>query len=125
AKSQRMNGRPYIGEYLDECTGQWLGDSPRSRYYNHSTFCDLVIGGLVGFVPSSAEKIEIHPLLREDDWDWFCLDGVPYHGAELTIIWDRDGSKFSRYEGLSVWLDGRMVAESPRLERVVGKLSRE
>src|SRR5438046_2290608 len=23
AKSQRMNGRPYIGEYLDECTGQW------------------------------------------------------------------------------------------------------
>ena len=46
------NGKPYIGEYLDETTGEWLkGDNPRSRYYNHSTFCDLVIAGLVGLVP--------------------------------------------------------------------------
>ena len=26
----------------------------------------------------------------------FCLDRVPYHGRELTIVWDRDGKKFGR-----------------------------
>ena len=50
----KMNGRPYIGEYHDEITGDWLITGPkaaRSRDYNHSTFCDLVISGLVGLVP--------------------------------------------------------------------------
>src|SRR5439155_6965758 len=57
-KSQHRNGRPYIGEYLDERTGEWLkGDNPRSRYYNHSTFADLVISGLVGLVPHDAAEI--------------------------------------------------------------------
>ena len=48
------NGKPYIGEYHDEMTGEWLITGPkaaRSRDYNHSTFCDLVISGLVGIVP--------------------------------------------------------------------------
>jgi hypothetical protein len=36
--SQHYDGKPYIGEYLDETTGQWLkGKEERSRYYNHST----------------------------------------------------------------------------------------
>lgn len=48
---QHHRGRPYIGEYLDEVTGYWLkGDQERSRYYNHSTFNDLMITGLIGSV---------------------------------------------------------------------------
>ena len=36
-----------IDRYLDEVTGYWLkGDQERSRYYNHSTFNDLMITGL-------------------------------------------------------------------------------
>jgi len=36
--SQHAYGKPYIGEYLDETTGQWInGKDDRSRYYNHST----------------------------------------------------------------------------------------
>ena len=46
-QSQSHRGKPYIGEYLDETTGYWLkGDQERSRYYNHSTFNDLIITGL-------------------------------------------------------------------------------
>ena len=52
-ESQYRRGRPYIGEYLDETDGQWLmGDRERSRYYNHSTYNDLIITGLVGLRPS-------------------------------------------------------------------------
>ena len=78
-----MDGKPYIGEYFDEITGDWLITGPkaaRSRDYNHSTFCDLVIRGLVGIVPRDDDIVEVDPLLPPDAWDWFCLDGVPYHG---------------------------------------------
>jgi hypothetical protein len=125
AKSHQKDGRPYIGEYLDEKTGEWLkGDNPRSRYYNHSTFCDLVIGGLVGLVPRADEMVEVHPLLVEDAWDWFCLDRVPYHGRELTIAWDRTGQKYGNGAGLAVYSQGMPIAQSPTLTRIEGRLER-
>ena len=84
AKAQSKNGHPYIGEYQDETTGAWLkGDSPRSRYYNHSTFCDLVIIGLVGLCPQPDETIVVHPLVPENTWEWFALDNVYYHGKRV------------------------------------------
>ncbi|RQW01859.1 glycoside hydrolase, partial [candidate division KSB1 bacterium] len=94
-ESQYHRGRPYIGEYQDETTGYWLkGDQERSRYYNHSTFNDLMISGLVGLRPRADEVIEVNPLIPENEWDWFCLDNVLYHGKTLTIIWDKTGEKY-------------------------------
>ncbi|HEX3357685.1 MAG TPA: glycosyl hydrolase family 65 protein [Tepidisphaeraceae bacterium] len=124
ARCHQMNGRPYIGEYLDEKSGEWLkGDNPRSRYYNHSTFADLVIGGLVGIVPREDDTIEIDPLLPEQSWDWFCLDGVRYHGRDVAILWDRDGKKFGRDAGLSVFAGNRRIAHSTTLSRVMGTIT--
>jgi hypothetical protein len=125
ALAHQMNGRPYIGEYHDEITGDWLITGPkaaRSRDYNHSTFCDLVIGGLVGLVPRADDTIEIDPLVPADAWDWFCLDGVPYHGHSLTIIWDRGGEHYGRGAGLSLWVDGREIARSDSLRRLTGTI---
>jgi hypothetical protein len=123
ARSHDRDGKPYIGEYLDEVTGQWLTpDSDRSRFYNHSAFCDLVIAGLVGLVPREDDVIEVDPLLPADAWDWFCLDNVLYHGRIITILWDKTGSKYSRGKGLRVYVDGKEVAYADGLERVRGKL---
>jgi hypothetical protein len=127
ASSHQKDGAAYIGEYLDEVTGDWLitGEKEkRSRYYNHSTFCDLVITGLVGVVPQEYDTVIVDPLLPTDAWDWFCLDGAPYHGHLLTVIWDRDGSRYHRGAGLSVLIDGRLVASSPELTRLVATLPR-
>jgi hypothetical protein len=119
-ESQYYRGRPYVGEYLDEKTGYWLkGDEERSRYYNHSTFNDLIITGLVGLRPREDEKIEVNPLLPEGTWDWFCLDNVWYHGKTITIIWDKDGSKYKKGKGLSVWINGVKKGETERLEKIV------
>ena len=121
--SQHMNDKPYIGEYLDEVTGEWLkGDNPRSRYYNHSTFADLIIAGLVGIVPRADNTIEIDPMLPDKTWDWFALDGVPYHGKEIAVVWDRDGQKFNRGAGLSIWINNEPIATSPTLSRLTGEL---
>ncbi len=119
-ESQYYRGRPYIGEYLDEKTGYWLkGDEERSRYYNHSTFNDLIITGLVGLRPRADEKIEVHPLLPAGQWDWFCLDNVLYRGKIVTIIWDKEGSKYNRGKGLSVWVNGVKKGSAAQLERIV------
>ncbi len=119
-ESQYYRGRPYIGEYLDEKTGYWLkGDEERSRYYNHSTFNDLIITGLAGLRPRADNKIEVHPLLPAGKWDWFCLDNVLYRGKIITIIWDKDGTKYKKGKGLSVWVNGVKKGEMATPGRIV------
>lgn len=122
-RSQHAGDKPYLGEYLDETTGDWInGRNSRSRYYNHSTFADLVITGVVGLVPRDDNTVEISPLLPEDSWNYFCLDGVNYHGRVLTILWDKDGAKYHRGAGLVVLADGKEVAQSQKLAKLTGKL---
>lgn len=119
-ESQYHRGRPYIGEYLDEVTGYWLkGDQERARYYNHSTFNDLMITGLVGLRPRADKTLEINPLLPDTEWDWFCLDNVRYHNHIITIIWDRHGDKYHHGKGLTLLVDGKKVGNRPDLGRLV------
>ena len=121
--SQHAGDKPYIGEYLDETTGQWInGVNGRSRYYNHSTFADLVITGVVGLVPRADGTVEVWPLLPEGTWNWFCLDRVKYHGYTLTIFWDQDGSRYHRGKGLTVLADGKQIASMDKLGHATGKL---
>ena len=118
-QSQSHRGLPYIGEYLDETTGYWLkGDQERSRYYNHSTFNDLVISGLVGLRPRADNTIEVNPLVPAGKWVWFCLDNILYHGHNLSIVWDKTGEKYHIGKGFSIFVDGKKVATYDKLEKV-------
>ena len=38
-------------------------------YYNHSSFCDLVITGLVGLRPRADDLLEMNPLIPAGTWD--------------------------------------------------------
>ena len=110
-ESQHHRGRPYIGEYLDETNGAWLmGDRERSRYYNHSTFNDLIITGLCGLRPQADGSIVVNPLVPQACWDYFCLDGISYRGHVLTIVWDKDGQRYHQGTGLTLLVDGEAVA---------------
>jgi hypothetical protein len=119
-ESQHHRGRPYIGEYLDEKNGAWLmGDRERSRYYNHSTFNDLMITGIVGLRPQEDGSIVVNPLVPQDKWNYFCLDGVNYRGHILTILWDKDGQRYHQGSGLTLMVDGKVVAN----RQDIGKLT--
>ena len=119
-QSQHMRGKPYIGEYLDETTGYWLkGDQERSRYYNHSTWNDLIITGLCGLRPRADQTLEVNPLLPCGKWDYFCLDHVPYHGHNLTIVWDRDGSRYHAGRGLRIYVDGQCVGQRDKIGKLL------
>jgi predicted GH43/DUF377 family glycosyl hydrolase len=130
---------PWIDENLNPATGDWIartrlktwkngtwdpgkGGKERGKDYNHSTYCDLVITGLAGLRPRADDTVEVNPLVPEGTWDWFCLDNVWYHGRILTIVWDKDGTRYGKGKGLRVLADGREIAMSERLTRVGGKL---
>jgi hypothetical protein len=68
--------------------------------------------------------VEVNPLLPVDQWDWFCVDRIPYHGRTLSIFWDRTGTKFHRGKGLRVFAGGREIAHSASLARITGHLAR-
>lgn len=118
-ESQHHRGRPYIGEYLDETNGAWLmGDRERSRYYNHSTFNDLVITGIAGIRPQADGSVEINPLVPAGQWPYFSLDNVSYHGHTLTVIYDHDGQRYHQGKGLTLLVDGKKVAQRKELGKL-------
>ncbi|MGC4031274.1 MAG: hypothetical protein QM754_05945 [Tepidisphaeraceae bacterium] len=124
AKSHTKNGHRYIGEYHDEVTGEWLkGDNPRSSFYNHSTFCDLVLRHLVGIEPRADGGVEIDPLLPADAWDYFCADGIRYHGQALCVIWDKTGNRYQRGSGLTVLLNNKPIGHRPELGKLTAKMT--
>jgi hypothetical protein len=132
AKSQHRlceDGRvhPWIDENLNPFTGDWLsrtrlktwqngtwsaekGGVERGKDYNHSTFNDIVITGLVGFRPDFEHRlITVHPMVPAGALDYFCLDDVDYSGHPLAILWDTTGSMYHQGAGFRVYLDGREI----------------
>jgi hypothetical protein len=126
--------QPWIDENLNPFTGDWLARTrmevqgfkhqfkERGKAYNHSTFCDLIITGLVGLRPRADNIVEVNPLLPENTWDYFCLDNVLYHGRILTIIWDKTGNRYKKGQGLTLLADGKKIAGSVSLSKITGKL---
>ena len=116
---------PWIDEDLDPDTGEWIARNileakhqpppNRGRYYNHSGYADLVITGLIGLRPESGSSFTVHPLLPSAKWSYFAVDGVPYHGHLLTILYDQDGHRYGQGAGMAVLCDGRMVAHAKEL----------
>ena len=137
AKSQRVklaDGRtvPWIDENLDPYTGVWIARTllqqrgseipERGKDYNHSTYGDLIITGLVGLRPRADNIVEVNPLIPEGTWDYFCLDNVHYHGHILTIVYDQSGQRYGHGKGLRVLAAGKVIAAGLKLERVTGPM---
>lgn len=140
AMSQRRiteEGRilPWIDEDLHPYTGDWIsrtclktwednhwcpgkGGYERGKDYNHSSFCNHVISGLVGIRPRLDNRLVIHPLVSSRQWRWFCLDRVPYHGHTLTVVWDDTGERYPVGPGFTLLVDGIVRAHRPCLEPI-------
>ena len=123
AISHRKNGVPYLAEALHPDTGSFEGHDGynHSEHYFHSSFNDLIITGLVGLKTRGDDVLEIDPLAPAE-WPWFALDDVPYRGHRLSILWDKDGSRYKRGAGLRVLADGKEIASQPKLRKLTAKL---
>ncbi|WP_394619426.1 discoidin domain-containing protein [Lentzea sp. JNUCC 0626] len=118
ALTQRKNGEPYVAEAHHPDENRWIYDGKgHSEDYNHSTFNDNVLSGLLGIRPQLGNSLQLSPLVP-DSWSHFAVENLPYHGRNLTVLWDRDGSKYGQGAGLKVWLDGRLTHSQPTLAKV-------
>ena len=131
---KRPDGKviPWIDEDYNPITGEPLAreilyrnndaHKDRGRDYNHSGYDDLIISGLVGLRPRIDQLVEVNPLLPEGGLTYFCLDGVPYHGTTLTILYDQSGNRYHKGPGLHVFAGGQEIANAARLQRLTAKL---
>lgn len=118
ALTQRKDGKPYVAEAHHPDEDRWLYDGRNhSEDYNHSTFNDLVLSGLLGIRPQTGDSVRVAPLASAD-WDHWAVENIAYHGRNLSVVWDADGSAYDRGKGLSVFLDGRRVHRQADLEPV-------
>jgi hypothetical protein len=109
----------WIDEDLDPDTDEWIAKDiliqknkqvGRGNYYNHSGFADPLITGLIGLRPRADNKIVVHPLLPAKVWDYFAVDGLPYHRHLLAIVYDETGKHYDRGRGLMLFADGKKIA---------------
>ncbi len=134
---KREDGKvvPWIDENLNPFTGDWIsrtrlkawnegawsaekGGVERGKDYNHSTFADLIITGLIGLRPQPDNRLIIHPLIPEDKWEYFCLDNIPYHGHIITVFYDKTGKRYRKGKGFQVWVDGIKKATYENLQKM-------
>ena len=117
------NGKINLVENYDPNLGGPIVYYYWSNHYNHSSYNNLVISGLCGIRPSESDTLDINPLV-DNSIKYFCLDGVLYHGHELTVVYDKDGSKYKLGKGVTVFVDGKrtsMMKEQNKYRVVVGK----
>jgi hypothetical protein len=122
---QHLGGdQPDIQEDYDPDTGRPIVGLVRSHHYEHSTFVDLIINGLIGIRPRSDEILEIAPLIpsaqssAERPIRHFALQRISYHGHNIGIFFDAEGDRYSAGRGFSVFVDGKRRYGPGELRRV-------
>lgn len=115
--TQRHEGKPYIAEAANPDTGAWQIVDGHSEHYFHSSYIDLVVTGLAGLRPRADNVLEVNPLFP-GDWAYFALDGVSYHGHDVSILWDKDGTRYNKGKGLTLIVDGKIAGNAPTLQKL-------
>lgn len=115
AATQHKNGEPYVAEAHDPDADSWLYDSnDRSEDYNHSTFVDNIIAGLIGLRAQSDATLVVNPL-TPSSWSYFALENAAYHGHSITILWDSTGTHYNQGKGFRAYVDGTLAGSRDTL----------
>lgn len=124
----------WVDEDLDPFTGEWLsrnilekwgwlkdkGGYERGKDYNHSTYCDLIINKICGIEPQENGELKIRPMIP-GSWEYWRLEGVVCQGKEITVSFDRAGTRYYEGKGFRVWCDGICIHESEEIQEVTCK----
>lgn len=122
------NINPYTGDWISRtrlktwANGTWddsKGGVERGKDYNHSSFCNLIISGLMGIRPQDDGSIVINPLVPEGYWDYFCLDNVYCQNKAITVIFDKKGTKYGKGKGFMVYVNNKCLIHTEKVQRVI------
>ncbi len=119
AQTHRKNGKPYLAEAADPFTGSWEGHDAyfHSEHYFHSSYCDLVLSGLMGIDLREPGKLTLHPLFPST-WEFAAVDNLLVRNREIAVVWDKTGQKYQKGTGLQIFADGRKIHSQADLKPV-------
>lgn len=83
--------------------GGWTkekGGIERGKDYNHSAFCNIVLGGLLG-IKIEDGKIAVNPKIP-DSWDYFAVENLWIAGKSYNIYYDKYGTRYGKGKGIRV-----------------------
>ena len=106
---------PWIDEVLHPEHGTWssreilenagwpaaLGGLERGKDYNHSAFCDIVLGGLLGIRPKNG-KISVSVRVP-DAWEYFAVENLWIGGRCYRVLYDKTGEKYDCGKGVHIF----------------------
>jgi hypothetical protein len=107
-------------DYYPDTGGPIVG-LPRSHHYEHSTYIDLILSGLIGIRPRSDDTLELTPLLppTNSPIHYFALYDLRYHGHDISILYDDTGHRYGQGKGLSIFIDGNRAAGPAPLQHTL------
>jgi hypothetical protein len=79
----------------------------------------MLIDDVTGVRPRLDDELELWPI--DIGWDHFAINNLSYHGADLTLVWDRpDGSRHypGVPEGFSAYVNGKRAFTVDHLAHV-------
>lgn len=115
AVTQHKNGKPYVAECHSPWRKLWVCDGfNHSEHYAHSTYTDNVLTDLFGVEPQKEDVFQINPLMLPS-WSYFLVENIPYHGHNITVLYDRDGSRYQVGSGMQIFVNGVSAARQDQV----------
>lgn len=72
----------------------------------------------MGVIPQADDTLRISPIVPRN-WTYFALENLAYHGHLVSILYDKNGSRYNSGSGLSVYVDGEKVHQGESQSTVV------
>jgi len=99
--------------------------NPTTQTYNRNNPNHVMLGNMNyifiedmgGIQPRSDDLIELWPI--DLGYEHFMVNNLRYHGNDVTIVWDEDGSKYGLGAGYSLFLNGEKKVTADGLARFV------
>ncbi|SBT42841.1 PxKF domain-containing protein [Micromonospora narathiwatensis] len=76
----------------------------------------IFVEDMAGLQPRSDDKIELWPV--KFGYDHFMANNLRYHGHDITIVWDPDGSNYGLGAGYSLFVDGAKKVSTDKLGKL-------
>ncbi|MEV0154281.1 PxKF domain-containing protein [Micromonospora sp. NPDC050686] len=98
--------------------------NPTAKTYNRNNPNHVMLGNMnyifvedmAGLQPRSDDKIELWPI--KFGYDHFMANNLRYHGHDVTIVWDPDGSRYGLGAGYSLFVDGEKKVSTDKLGKL-------
>ena len=76
----------------------------------------IFVEDMAGLQPRSDDKIELSPI--RFGYEHFMANNLRYHGQDVTIVWDPDGSRYGLGAGYSLFVNGARKVTTDKLGKL-------